>query len=142
MTSTTNPDFSEHLNNFYNNNPFVQLLGIQLKKIQFGQVTLSMKAQNQLSNFYHITHGGALASLADTTMGATCLSVNKLFIMDAKPWSAKQRLWTIKDRYVARPQPISSSLDLTQAKKIFCGHKSRYEYLYNDFVYKNHCSRS
>lgn len=32
MTSTTNPDFSEHLNNFYNNNPFVQLLGIQLKK--------------------------------------------------------------------------------------------------------------
>ena len=67
MTSTTNPDFSEHLNNFYNNNPFVQLLGIQLKKIQFGQVTLSMKAQNQLSNFYHITHGGALASLADTT---------------------------------------------------------------------------
>lgn len=77
MTSTTNPDFSEHLNNFYNSNPFVQLLGIQLKKIQFGQVTLSMKAQNQLSNFYHITHGGALASLADTTMGATCLSVNK-----------------------------------------------------------------
>ena len=77
MTSTTNPDFSEHLNNFYNNNPFVQLLGIQLEKIQFGQVTLSMKAQNQLSNFYHITHGGALASLADTTMGATCLSVNK-----------------------------------------------------------------
>ena len=31
----------------------------------------------KLSNFYHIAHGGALMSLADTAMGATCLSVNK-----------------------------------------------------------------
>ena len=75
--TTTNADFAAHLNNFYNNNPFVQMLGICIEKIKFGEVTLSMKAQNQFSNFYHIAHGGALASLADTTMGAACLSANK-----------------------------------------------------------------
>ncbi len=83
MISTTNPDFSDHLNSFYNNNPYVQLLGIQIEKITFGQVTLSMEAKNNLSNFYHIAHGGALASLADTAMGATCLSVNKKVVTQA-----------------------------------------------------------
>ena len=77
MTKTINEDFSAHLNSFYNNNPYVQLLGIQIEKIEFGSVTLSMAADSKLSNFYRIAHGGALASLADTAMGATCLSVNK-----------------------------------------------------------------
>lgn len=76
-STTTNSDFSAHLSNFYNNNPFVQTLGICIEKVAFGQVTLSMEAKNQFSNFYHIAHGGALASLADTAMGATCLSANK-----------------------------------------------------------------
>lgn len=76
-STTTNADFAAHLNSFYDNNPFVQMLGICIERICFGEVTLSMKAKNEFSNFYHITHGGALASLADTTMGATCLSANK-----------------------------------------------------------------
>lgn len=66
-----------HLHNFYHENPYVQLLEIQVEKVERGRVTLSMEAAAQLSNFYRIAHGGALMSLADTAMGATCLSVNK-----------------------------------------------------------------
>lgn len=66
-----------HLHNFYHENPYVQLLGIKVESVERGRVTLSMESEKKLSNFYHIAHGGALMSLADTAMGATCLSVNK-----------------------------------------------------------------
>lgn len=66
-----------HLHNFYHENPYVRLLEIQVEGVERGSVTLSMEAAEKLSNFYHISHGGALMSLADTAMGATCLSVNK-----------------------------------------------------------------
>lgn len=67
----------QHLENFYDNNPFVKMLDIQVKEISFGQVTLSLTTDERHSNFYRISHGGALSSLADTAMGATCLSANK-----------------------------------------------------------------
>ena len=66
-----------HLHNFYHENPYVQLLGIKVESVERGRVTLSMESEEKLSNFYHIAHGGALMSLADTAMGATCWSVNK-----------------------------------------------------------------
>lgn len=66
-----------HLHNFYHDNPFVKLLGIQVSDVEYGKVSLAVEAADKLSNFYHIVHGGALMSLADTAMGATCLSVNK-----------------------------------------------------------------
>ncbi|MCI7611571.1 MAG: PaaI family thioesterase [Selenomonadaceae bacterium] len=66
-----------HLHNFYHENPYVQLLGIKVASVERGRVTLYMESEEKLSNFYHIAHGGALMSLADTAMGATCLSVNK-----------------------------------------------------------------
>lgn len=77
MNDKINPDFSACLNNFYNHNPYVKLLGIRIEDIAPGKVTLSLDTEARHSNFYHITHGGALASLADTAMGATCLSANK-----------------------------------------------------------------
>lgn len=66
-----------HLYNFYRDNPYVQLLGINVEHVEYGRVTLSLETKEKLSNYYHISHGGALSSLADTAMGATCLSVNK-----------------------------------------------------------------
>ena len=77
MNTKINPDFSAHLNNFYNHNPYVKLLGIHIDDIKPGEVTLSLDTEAKHSNFYRIAHGGALASLADTAMGATCLSANK-----------------------------------------------------------------
>lgn len=67
----------DHLHNFYENNPFVELLDIKIETVAYGIVILSLKARKELSNFYRIAHGGALMSLADTAMGATCLSANK-----------------------------------------------------------------
>lgn len=88
-----------HLHNFYHENPYVQLLGIQVEKVEQGRVTLSMEAAEKLSNFYHIAHGGALMSLADTAMGATCLSVNKKVVTQSmnthfiKAAAEGTRLW-------------------------------------------------
>jgi len=77
MEEKINDDILAHLYNFYNDNPYVKLLHIRIEEVAYGRVTLSMEASEKLSNFYHIMHGGALMSLADTAMGATCLSVNK-----------------------------------------------------------------
>lgn len=67
----------EHLHNFYNDNPYTELLGLAIETVEYGKVTLSMQVVTKLCNYYKIAHGGALLSLADTAMGATCLSVNK-----------------------------------------------------------------
>ena len=62
---------------FYQDNPFVQYLGIKLESVEFGKVQHSMQIKHECTNVYKIAHGGALMSVADTAMGAVCLSVNK-----------------------------------------------------------------
>jgi len=62
---------------FYQDNPFVQYLGIKVESVEFGKVQLSMQIKHEYTNVYKIAHGGALMSVADTAMGAACLSVNK-----------------------------------------------------------------
>lgn len=73
----------EHLHNFYKENPYTELLGLAVEAVEYGKVTLSMQVENRLCNFYKIAHGGALLSMADTAMGATCLSVNKKVVTQA-----------------------------------------------------------
>ena len=63
---------------FYENNPYVKYLGMKLENIACGSINIAMKIDAKThSNVYHAAHGGALMSLADTAMGAACLSVNK-----------------------------------------------------------------
>lgn len=63
---------------FYARNPFVKELGIELAYIEEGSVTLAMAVKDSYHvNAYGVAHGGALMSLADTAMGASCLSLNK-----------------------------------------------------------------
>lgn len=63
---------------FYEDNPFVKQLKIQLIDVQVGRVELKMPIDGDFHiNAYGIAHGGALMSLADTAMGATCLTLNK-----------------------------------------------------------------
>ena len=56
---------------------FVELCGIRAEKIECGNVVLSMVITEALTNPYGIAHGGALATLLDTCIGVTCLSVGK-----------------------------------------------------------------
>jgi acyl-CoA thioesterase len=67
----------QYIMSFYEDNPFVQLLHINIDKIASGNVQLSMKVLHKHTNVYKIAHGGALMSMADTAMGAACLSCKK-----------------------------------------------------------------
>ena len=65
------------LQEFYKQNPYVGLLKISIDEVKAGQVVLGMDIEKFHTNFYELSHGGALMSLADTAMGAACLSCNK-----------------------------------------------------------------
>lgn len=63
---------------FYEGNPYVRLLEMCLDEVSVGSVMISIKVTGQTHmNAHNITHGGVLMSLADTAMGASCLTVNK-----------------------------------------------------------------
>ena len=62
---------------FYTDNPFVQNLQIRLAAIEPGSVTLEMDVVRDHTNVYGIAHGGATMTMADTAMGASCLTCNK-----------------------------------------------------------------
>ena len=68
---------TSHLQLFYRQNPYVELLKIRIDDIKEGRVVLKMDIEKLHTNFYEMSHGGALMSLADTAMGAACLSCNK-----------------------------------------------------------------
>lgn len=78
--------FASHLNNcsledaikaFYNDNPFTNDLGININNISSDKILLSLKIEKRHTNVYNIAHGGVIMSLADTAIGAACLSLNK-----------------------------------------------------------------
>ena len=68
---------TKHLQLFYKQNPYVELLKINIDDVREGRVVLSMDIEKIHTNFYEMSHGGALMSLGDTAMGAACLSCNK-----------------------------------------------------------------
>ena len=62
---------------FYESNPFVKMMDMQTVYIKEGDVCLKLEVKDEHTNFYHNAHGGVLMSMADTSMGAACLSCNK-----------------------------------------------------------------
>lgn len=68
---------TEQLHTFLFQNPFVTLLQIQPVELQAGKAVLSMPVNNEYTNYNHSAHGGALAALADTTMGMACATTGK-----------------------------------------------------------------
>ena len=62
---------------FYQENPYIQHLGIDIVSIEAGCARLKLTVNHEHTNTYAIAHGGALMSMADTAMGAVCLSINK-----------------------------------------------------------------
>jgi uncharacterized protein (TIGR00369 family) len=67
----------QHIVAFYKENPFVKYLGMDVVSIKSGEVKLALFVAHEYTNMYKIAHGGVLMSLADTAMGAACLSCNK-----------------------------------------------------------------
>lgn len=70
-------EVKQHILAFYKENPFVKYLGMDVNEIKSGEVKLSLFVAHEYTNMYKIAHGGVLMSLADTAMGAACLSCNK-----------------------------------------------------------------
>lgn len=63
---------------FYEKNPYVKYLGIELVSLERARVKLAVHiAGDTHVNGYRVAHGGVLMSLADTAMGAACLTVDK-----------------------------------------------------------------
>lgn len=59
----------------YSTNAFVALCGIKFIDIECGKSVLTMKIDSSKhTNMYSVVHGGALAALADTALGAACAS--------------------------------------------------------------------
>lgn len=67
----------DHLHRICSENPFVTLLQMQIIELEEGKAVLSMPIKNKHTNLYNSAHGGALASLADTTMGLACATTGK-----------------------------------------------------------------
>lgn len=73
-------EFKNNLMAFYENDPFIQFLKFSIADLQTGQVELEVQADSNYSNALHIVHGGLLMTLADTAMGAACMTLNKKVI--------------------------------------------------------------
>jgi len=77
MSEETKAKVQKHLLSFYDENPFVQYLHIDVTSIETGRVQLDMRIAHEHTNVYKISHGGVLMTMADTAMGAACLSKGK-----------------------------------------------------------------
>lgn len=60
----------------FNSIPYWKHMGIEMREMTPGYVKLSMKAEHQLTQMAGVLHGGAIASLMDSAMGAAVLSLN------------------------------------------------------------------
>lgn len=56
--------------------PYWKHLGIEMREMAPGHVRLSMRAEHQLTQLAGVLHGGAMASLMDSAMGAAVWSLN------------------------------------------------------------------
>ena len=57
--------------------PYWKHMGIEMREMTPGHVKLAMKAEHQLTQMAGVLHGGAIASLMDSAMGAAVWSLNR-----------------------------------------------------------------
>ena len=63
-------DVQQQLMLKFRQNPYAQLLGIELLEVRSGYSRVSMLVREDMVNFNGIPHGGAIFSLADEAFGA------------------------------------------------------------------------
>ena len=105
--------YLEQIRKVANNSPYYQLLGMEIMEIKEGESKIQMPFKQGLTHPYRIVHGGAIASLADSSVAMALISL-------VEP---KDRIATIefKINFFA---PVSKGNLEAQAKIIHKGSKT------------------
>lgn len=78
MTGRDYSRLKEYFQDTYKDNSYVKLLDMKLNHVEPGLAEISMLIDPaKHTNLYHVAHGGAMASIADTVMGVACGSVGR-----------------------------------------------------------------
>ena len=77
MENEIHEQVEKYILSFYEDNPFMQYLHMEVLHLAEGKARLGLQVVHEHTNVYKIAHGGVLMSLADTAMGASCLTCNK-----------------------------------------------------------------
>ncbi len=77
MTSEISEHVKRHFNEFYEANPFLELLGVRVTSYERGFVRLDMDVKHEHTNVHRIAHGGVAATMVDTAMGIACFTCDK-----------------------------------------------------------------
>jgi len=67
--------YLEQMKKVANNAPYYQLLGMEIKEIKEGESKIQMPFKEGLTHPYKILHGGAIASLADSSVAMALISL-------------------------------------------------------------------
>ena len=67
----------EDIINFCHQNSIINFLGVKAVPAENGEVRLELFVGERHTNPYGLLHGGVMATLVDTAMGAACLARNK-----------------------------------------------------------------
>ncbi len=67
----------EQIIKFFHQNSVIDYLEIEVVPTPDGEARLELCADTRHANLYSMAHGGVLATMADTAMGAKCLALNK-----------------------------------------------------------------
>ena len=105
--------YLEQIRKVANHSPYYQLLGMEIMEIKEGESKIQMPFKQGLTHPYRIVHGGAIASLADSSVAMALISL-------VEP---KDRIATIefKINFFA---PVSKGNLEAQAKIIHKGSKT------------------
>jgi acyl-CoA thioesterase len=67
--------YLEQIRKVANNSPYYQLLGMEIMEIKEGESKIQMPFKQGLTHPYRIVHGGAIASLADSSVAMALISL-------------------------------------------------------------------
>lgn len=66
-----------HVAAFYEENPFLALLGARVTQASRGRVQMEAEVRHDFTNVYGVAHGAIAMALADTAMGGACFSCDR-----------------------------------------------------------------
>ena len=67
--------YLEQVKKVTNNSPYYKLLGMEIMEIKEGESKIQMPFKQDLTHPYRIVHGGAIASLADSSVAMALISL-------------------------------------------------------------------
>lgn len=103
---------------FFTNVPFNKLMGMELLEIEPGRARISMHWRPDLCQPAGILHGGAIASLVDTTIAQS------IFLTPANVQSRNQGNWIVAiDLRLKYLRPVSEGRIFCEARVVRSGHR-------------------